>query len=484
MHNPLCITVNELLSLEDCRAFIAQAEEQRSYRAMAADYPSSYRDNDRLMLDSPALAASLFDPLQPRLPKSLERGNTVWRLQGLNSRFRGCRYSNGQHFTRHRDGAYQDSQGARSFLTVMLYLNDASEFQGGETRFYADRFCPQATQVITPRPGMAVVFDHALWHDGQPVLQGTKYVLRTDVMYQACQTNREGHQGYVFALTERADGRLASGSRDKTVRLWSPQGHSLATLHHHQGSVTALASLGSTLWSGSRDRHIALWNEHGHLLHSFPAHQGAVLALTPLADGRMASAGADDRVRVWSSGGHLELEFESGRWPWSLIQHSRGELLVGADDGTLNFLDLAGGRRLLAQTKAGILSLLESRQGSLYAGGSDGTVQRWHSSGQPLSCWKGHQGPVTSLLELDDGRLVSGSEDDGIRLWEGGQSRELTRHQDFVRALCLTRTGRLASASYDGTIGFTELPSKPATMALTERAANPDGVSCGTAAAS
>jgi hypothetical protein len=36
---------------------------------------------------------------------------------------------------------------------------------------------------IKPERGMALVFVHRQLHEGAPVVQGRKYVLRTDVMY-------------------------------------------------------------------------------------------------------------------------------------------------------------------------------------------------------------------------------------------------------------------------------------------------------------
>ena len=36
---------------------------------------------------------------------------------------------------------------------------------------------------VQPKVGMALVFEHAILHEGVAVEEGTKYVLRTDVMY-------------------------------------------------------------------------------------------------------------------------------------------------------------------------------------------------------------------------------------------------------------------------------------------------------------
>jgi hypothetical protein len=130
----------------------------------------------RVMVDSAALAGSLFDRARPFLPTRVD----FWQLHGMNERFRYYRYDVGQRFRPHYDGSYRRHRGEESRLTFMVYLND--DFEGGTTEFYGDDEKPKAS--IRPRRGMALVFVHGQLHEGAPVIRGRKYVLRTDVMYR------------------------------------------------------------------------------------------------------------------------------------------------------------------------------------------------------------------------------------------------------------------------------------------------------------
>jgi WD40 repeat protein len=74
----------------------------------------------------------------------------------------------------------------------------------------------------------------------------------------------EGHASGVDALCQLADGRLASGSGDHTIRLWDVHtGAETARLEGHSQWVSALCQLADgRLASGSGDDTIRLWDVH------------------------------------------------------------------------------------------------------------------------------------------------------------------------------------------------------------------------------
>lgn len=168
-------TVSNFLTESECNQFI-DASEGIGYSdapinsAFGAVMAPEIRNNQRVIHDDVPLANSLW----PRAENYILKWREKWTPCGLNERFRFYRYDVGQQFEWHYDGAYERANGERSWMTVLLYLNEG--FEGGETSF-------DGIDVV-PDTGLALFFVHQIRHKGQPVIDGRKYVLRTDVMYR------------------------------------------------------------------------------------------------------------------------------------------------------------------------------------------------------------------------------------------------------------------------------------------------------------
>lgn len=175
-------TIDDILNAAECAEHIDRAERAgfsaapivSGYREVFA---AEVRNNTRVMIDDFDLAALIWTRVRGHLPMFLDGRQAI----AMNERFRYYRYRPGQRFALHADGLFCRANGEVSQLTFMLYLND--DFTGGETAVME--------LVITPRRGMALFFLHELMHEGRPVIAGTKYVPRTDVMYGPVGETRE-----------------------------------------------------------------------------------------------------------------------------------------------------------------------------------------------------------------------------------------------------------------------------------------------------
>ncbi len=172
-HSPRAFSIEGFLEPDECRSLIALAEREgfASAGVRTVDGPKAMpaiRNNDRAMLPSPHWVDLLWQRLQ-QVPLPVLDGQAP---RCLPRELRFYRYAPGQRFKMHKDGPWHED-GLTSRLTMLVYLNDG--FAGGDTDFREFRVRPEA--------GSALLFIHDTWHEGAAVEEGTKYVLRSDVMY-------------------------------------------------------------------------------------------------------------------------------------------------------------------------------------------------------------------------------------------------------------------------------------------------------------
>lgn len=167
-----------------------------------------YRPDHPVTVDKPTgidscewlVDASIMDPLNERvkslLPPIMKESAVV---HSINSRWRFFRYSQDSVYRPHIDGSwpesrinekgeyeYDESGSVKSYLTFLIYLND--DFEGGETLFYIPSSQGMSARGVVPKAGAVLVFPQgntaSLIHEGSAVANGTKYVVRTDVLYR------------------------------------------------------------------------------------------------------------------------------------------------------------------------------------------------------------------------------------------------------------------------------------------------------------
>ncbi|MBL9103762.1 MAG: NAD(+) synthase [Myxococcales bacterium] len=163
----------------------------------------------RLSTHDERLAGALWRRLAPHVPAVRvvdERTPTdvddapVWRAVGVNPLLRFIRYRAGGGLVPHYDSAFVASERRRTLMSVVVHLTGHAsatriirDAQAGRPRRefdYADwtRYAraDEVALALPSRAGSAVVIDHRVLHDSEPVTAGEKIVLRTDIFYRRC----------------------------------------------------------------------------------------------------------------------------------------------------------------------------------------------------------------------------------------------------------------------------------------------------------
>jgi WD40 repeat protein/predicted Ser/Thr protein kinase len=131
-------------------------------------------------------------------------------------------------------------------------------------------------------------------------------VVLLDARTHAQVAEFQGHDKHVFSAAFSSDSRrLATCSRDSTVRLWAVGSGACRVLTGHTDEVftAAFHPDGTRLATGGRDGAVRLWDlQRGEEVARLPGHVSYVWSLAFSPDGTtLASGSGDSTVRLWDT---------------------------------------------------------------------------------------------------------------------------------------------------------------------------------------
>ena len=174
--------------------------------------------------------------------------------------------------------------------------------------------------------------------------------------WNACTYTLEGHSRWVNSVVFSPDGsRVASGSGDKTIRVWDVQtGQCQHTLEGHSEGVNnvVFSPDGSRVASSSEDKTVRVWDvQTGQCQHTLEGHSHVVYSMVFSPDGlRVASGSGDKTVRVWDvQTGQCQYTLEGHSGAVSSVVFSPDGLRVasGSWDNTVRVWDVASWTEIL-----------------------------------------------------------------------------------------------------------------------------------------
>lgn len=278
-----------------------------------------------------------------------------------------------------------------------------------------------------------------------------------DLTNGQCLTTLSDHEDEVVAVAVSPDGKLlASGSGDRTLKLWNITDindiPSPITKRDHQNEVrtlafrpdgTAFSPDGTILASGSGDRTVKLWTvSHFNLelLDTLTGHTAWLERIAFSPDGTMlATSASNKQIHLWNVQNINEpkLHLALGGWNnwvrsicFSPDGYDGYTLASGSDDWAVRLWDVETGelRRELRQHQERVQSVAFSPDGKTLVSGSwDFTIKFWDvNTGQCLETLNKHTDNIYVVAFSPDGRFLASTGDDRhIELWDAQTKQHL-----------------------------------------------------------
>jgi len=267
------------------------------------------------------------------------------------------------------------------FMTLLAGCRVAGCDSDGVVRLWDMAAGSMATAV--PRSGLNQVCALAALRDGRRLAIGTASydgkegcieVWDVDGARPACLAIIDCRRG-VEALVVLANGRLAAGCADGTVRVVDVDAKGVVgTLagHTKEERVAALAVLpDGALASGSWDKTVRVWNVCTRAcVATLRGHTSEVSCLVALADGRLVSSEANGTVWLWDVGARAIVGVLTGD-RGIVVAQPDGRLASTSDNGTIQLWDTrpeaaaAGASRAASAVPSEVVGVLRYGGGAL-----------------------------------------------------------------------------------------------------------------------
>lgn len=281
----------------------------------------------------------------------------------------------------------------------------------------------------------------------------------------------KGHTKWITSLSweplhlQSPSYRLVSSSKDGLAKVWDVTGKTcLITLSQHKDAIACVKWAGSGhIYTASRDRSIKIWTPQGSLVKSLDGHAHWINTLALSTDYALRTGAFDHNGQLKVDRNDPEAMKQAALERYkAALPEGREVLISGSDDFTMILWNPDESNKPVARLtghQALVNHVMFSPNGQFIASASfDKSVKIWNAkTGKFLASLRGHVGSVYQIAWSSDSRLLcSCSKDSTVKLWElktRSLKQNLPGHQDEVFAIDWSPNGEsLASGGRDKTL--------------------------------
>jgi WD40 repeat protein len=281
-----------------------------------------------------------------------------------------------------------------------------------------------------------------------------------------------GHTRSVHSVAFLPDGKVVSGSPDKTVRVWEVEdGRGVGTVMKEESKVDEVATSTDGQWiaTGNWEGRIIIWNATTHeQVFKLEGHSDWVYSLAfSLDSARVVSGSYDKTVIIWSTmtGERLVGPLHGAMYGIDCVSFSaNGANIAGCDAYNIQIWDSRSGKLVIPPIQSCATSLAwTSGDEQLIAGCFDGSIRSFDSStGSLIAEWNGHTDGICSIaVSPNEQFMASGSDDNTVRLWDITTRQQIgpaLQHNNYVFSVAISPDGNhLASGGGDREVSIWSL---------------------------
>ena len=267
----------------------------------------------------------------------------------------------------------------------------------------------------------------------------------------------------VTAIVLLQSGLIATGSYDKTIRIWNARELKCIKKVKVLEKVLALLEFKPNMLLSSNENIICLWDinpdtDKDECIHTFNGHELWVNCLVKYDDKIFVSASNDHKIIIWDYEQKkiIKIFEEHKDCIFSLIKLNDGNLCSGGADKAIIIFNWRQNKLIskLEGHKDWVKCICQIDNETILSGSDDRTIKVWKNY-KCIHTIEGHSHLVKVLLKINDNYFVSGSFDNTIKIWDKKTylcQQTLTDTSSKIFCLLKLDNNDLVSCSDDNTI--------------------------------